>query len=112
VVHHKNGNQRDNRIENLEVMNNGDHIRHHHYEHGKQMVVLKCPHCGAIFERRKGQTFLQKGSGTFSMKIHVHGRTAELEQAISENLVRADLAYDNSEQTFDEGMRRGHTPAA
>jgi|GEM_PF-5500358 len=46
------------------------------------------------------------------MKIQVHGRTAELEQAISENLVRQYLAYDNSEQTFDEGMRRGHTPAA
>ena len=122
VVHHKNGNKKDNRPANLEVMSNGEHVRHHHYEHGKQMVVLKCPHCGAVFERRKGQTFLQKGSsftccsarcrGKFSMKIQVHGRTAELERAISENLVRQYTAYDNSEQTFDEGMRRGHTPAA
>lgn len=62
VVHHKNGNKKDNRIENLEVMSNSDHVRHHHYEHGKRMVVLKCPDCGVIFERRKGQTFLQKGS--------------------------------------------------
>jgi len=30
VVHHKNENTLDNRIENLQIMNNTDHQRHHH----------------------------------------------------------------------------------
>lgn len=30
VVHHRNGNTTDNRLDNLEVMNGGDHMRHHH----------------------------------------------------------------------------------
>lgn len=29
IVHHKNGNTKDNRPSNLEIMDNADHIRHH-----------------------------------------------------------------------------------
>jgi hypothetical protein len=30
IVHHRNGDTADNRLDNLEVMQGGDHMRHHH----------------------------------------------------------------------------------
>lgn len=51
VVHHKNGDMRDNRIENLELMGAGEHASHH--ARPKTLVMLKCSWCGKAFEREK-----------------------------------------------------------
>ena len=47
IVHHKNNDPRDNRIENLELMTREEHSRHHNDKHPR---VKPCANCGAMFE--------------------------------------------------------------
>ncbi len=59
IVHHINGNVKDNRIENLELCNRATHTKRHS---SQSLIKLRCPNCESVFVRRKGQTHLQKGS--------------------------------------------------
>ena len=111
VVHHVNGNKKDNRIENLEVHDKLLHNKSHSILQGKQMVALICPSCKQEFTREKRQTHLQKKSewtacsvecrGRFSRKIQLNGKTKEVESAISVNILSEYVRYleDNTEVT-------------
>lgn len=114
IVHHRNGNRRDNRLENLEVTTNSEHVRHHGLAKGRMRVVLKCPACGSLFEQWKNQVHIGKGRtyktcsnrcrGRFSRKLRIEGATHEVEAAISGNIVREyRYFHDNSEETADAG---------
>lgn len=113
VVHHKNENKKDNRIENLELMDCREHVRLHSTT-GRTMVTLKCPECSNTFNKESRQTYLVKKNykytccspscrGKFSRKIQLQGITHEVEMAISENLVREFNSLDNSEETVTTG---------
>lgn len=105
IVHHKNLDKKDNRIENLEVLNSKEHGRLHGNMQGKIICELKCPHCKKIFIRQKCKTFLQNSSkytccskhcrGSFSRKQQILGLTTEIQIAISENLIREFNTLDN-----------------
>ena len=55
VVHHKNENKRDNRLENLEVMDKADHSRLHHTgisPNAETVQRLRESHAGKVSEKR------------------------------------------------------------
>lgn len=115
VVHHKDGNKKNNNISNLELMDYKEHVKMHSLEHGHLMVKLKCPWCGEVFIRQKRNTFLSKKNkykctccsnhcrGKLYREIQLHGVTPKVESAISENILSIYKEYnekDNSEVTI------------
>lgn len=112
IVHHINGNKKDNRIENLEVHDKADHSRSHRIQQGRKMVKLLCPSCKCEFIREYRQTHKVKPTewtacspkcrGKFSSKIQYQGRTKEVENAISVNILSIYRRYleDNTEVTY------------
>ena len=49
IVHHKNGDKTDNRLENLELMSAADHCRHHSPRTGTAApAVLTCAYCDLV----------------------------------------------------------------
>lgn len=116
VVHHKDGNKKNNNIDNLEIMSQKEHASLHGKNYGHQMVLLKCPwpECQKIFPIRKNKSFLIKKNkyqctccsnscrGKLTREIQLHGITDELKNTISENLLAEYIEYtdeDNSEVT-------------
>jgi len=111
IVHHINHDKKDNRIENLEVLNNIEHAKIHGSEQGKTYCHLKCPLCGIEFCRPRKDTFLVKGGtytccsarcrGKLSRKIQLGRETEIVEAAISENILNTFIVYkDDPEVTF------------
>lgn len=102
VVHHINEDTKDNRIENLKVISDSEHRRHHAFT-GRKIVRLKCPQCEDTFEKPKNQTHLQKSndltfcSRSCSAKFYPK-EPHQVKEAISENILEK-FVQDNSEVT-------------
>ena len=111
VVHHKDGNKKNNKISNLEVMDRIEHLKHHGAEQLRQLAEFKCPWCRKVFARRKGQsldkpskcTFCSRScNGKFQKYVQLHGLTREMKNAISGNLIRTyKVDNENREVTED-----------
>lgn len=110
VVHHKNENKKDNRIENLEVLTVSEHSRHHMSGIRRTLLQLRCPECKTIFIKEKRQTHVGKKQGKFtccsktcrgkfSRKIQLNRETDKVEDAISGNILREFNSLDNPEET-------------
>jgi hypothetical protein len=110
VVHHLDGDKKNNCIHNLEVMTNREHARLHQLDHGRKMVELRCPNCFLIFERGHNNTHLTKKSrytccsnrcrGQLSRRIQLHGITDDVQDAISVNVQKEFIRFlENTEGT-------------
>jgi len=54
IVHHKNGDPQDNRIENLELMTQSSHTKIYHSPR-PHIIELVCDYCGNKFKRKYHQ---------------------------------------------------------
>lgn len=66
IVHHKNENKHDNSPENLEVLTQAEHARHHQLKKPETEIKLTCPTCSTSFWRLLRRThFVKGGNQTF-----------------------------------------------
>ena len=104
VVHHKDGNKKNNSIDNLELMLDYEHSRHHGVENGTHMVELRCVECGCIFHRYRRQTHLIKKNNTytacsrscngkFSRSKQLYGLTLSMENSIQHNVIKEYTSF-------------------
>ena len=113
IIHHIDGNKKNNLINNLEIMNYKSHCKHHANKRGCKYVTLQCPWCKKIFNLPKNQSFIQKPNkyncnccstkcrGKLYKFIQINGVTEQVETAISGNLLSEYIKYseDNPEET-------------
>lgn len=61
IIHHKDGNRKNNDPKNIRITTQSKHARYHGKLKGLTIVFLECPTCKKSFEREKRQTHLVKG---------------------------------------------------
>jgi hypothetical protein len=72
VIHHKNGNQRDNRIENLEIMSRSEHSKLHRLNQDFSFLKRPANHGTTSGYRRGCRCVLCRKRATERMRMYIH----------------------------------------
>lgn len=97
VVHHKNGDRYDNRLENLEVLSHQAHSEHHNQKHPR---VKTCAACGAEFEPHPTKRASKKTCSPACRSVHMsrvssfRKLTPEAEEQIRTRRINGEAARD------------------
>jgi hypothetical protein len=99
IVHHKDGNKMNNKIDNLELMLRTEHTSMHSKlrHRTKEFCKLLCPNCEQEFERAKRLTSILFGArftccsksckASFDSKLKIEGLSLEYKKRIASNLI-------------------------
>lgn len=99
IVHHLNENKKDNSPNNLELMTNQEHGRHHGANKFSTVVDLRCPWCTKIFTRCRNKTHLiakrgnytccsRQCNGKLSRSRQLQNSPFDLKERIARNVIK------------------------
>lgn len=104
-VDHIDENKMNDDINNLQILSKKENIIKGNKRDGRKMIELKCPNCGTIFHRRKGQTHLTKNRGTytacskrcsstFGVIKQYHPDSEFVKNGLKENIIKEYIEFD------------------
>ena len=118
VVHHRNGDRLDNRLQNLDVMTHADHSRAHNQKHP---TTKPCAVCGSIFTPHQTKRARAQTCGDICKRALLSLRCTEMwrkrgadsSPSTTESLPKGSDVTMNTKRSYDEflaGKARQLTP--